>query len=68
MLTASRSHDPAETFSWLGGARLPLAGMFAHMGNELLIHGNDIARAVKAPWEMPPEDAALFFDLSMSGC
>ena len=63
MLTATRNRDPAETFSWLGGARLPLAGMFAHMVNELLIHGNDIARAVKVPWAMPPEDAALFFDL-----
>jgi uncharacterized protein (TIGR03083 family) len=67
MLTASRSRDPAETFSWLGGARLPLAGMFAHMVNELLIHGNDIARAVKVPWAMPPEDAALFFDLFYVG-
>jgi hypothetical protein len=67
MLTAARSHDPAETFSWLGGARLPLAGMFAHMVNELLIHGNDIARAVKVPWAMPPEDAALFFDLFYVG-
>jgi hypothetical protein len=67
MLTASRSHDPAETFSWLGGARLPLAGMFAHMVNELLIHGNDIARAVQVPWAMPPEDAALFFDLFYVG-
>lgn len=67
MLTASRSHDPAETFSWLGGARLPLAGMFAHMVNELLIHGNDIARAVKVPWAMPPEDAALVFDLFYVG-
>jgi hypothetical protein len=67
MLTASQSHDPAETFSWLGGARLPLAGMFAHMVNELLIHGNDIARAVKVPWAMPPEDAALFFDLFYVG-
>jgi uncharacterized protein (TIGR03083 family) len=67
MLAASRNHDPAETFSWLGGARVPLAGMFAHMVNELLIHGNDIARAVKAPWAMPPEDAALFFDLFYVG-
>jgi hypothetical protein len=67
MLTASRSRDPAETFSWLGGARLPLAAMFAHMVNELLIHGNDIARAVKAPWAMPPEDAALVFDLFFVG-
>ncbi len=67
MLAASRSHDPAEAFSWLGGARVPLAGMFAHMVNELLIHGNDIARAVKVPWAMPPEDAALFFDLFYVG-
>ncbi len=67
MLTASLSHDPAETFSWLGAARLPLAGMFAHMVNELLIHGNDIARALKVPWAMPPEDAALFFDLFYVG-
>ncbi len=63
MLTASQSHDRAETFSWLGAARLPLAGMFAHMVNELLIHGDDIARAVKVPWAVPPEDAALFFGL-----
>ena len=67
MLTASRSHDPAETVSWLGGARLPLAGMFAHMVNELLIHGDDVARAVKVRWAMPPEDAALFFDLFYVG-
>jgi hypothetical protein len=37
------------------------------MVNELLIHGNDIARAVKVPWAMPPEDAALFFDLFYVG-
>jgi uncharacterized protein (TIGR03083 family) len=63
MLTASQDRDPRETFSWLGEARLTLAGMLAHMVNELLIHGNDIARAVKVPWAMPAEDAALFFDL-----
>jgi uncharacterized protein (TIGR03083 family) len=67
MLTASESRDPGETFGWLGGARLPLAGMLAHMVNELLIHGNDIARAVKVPWAMPAEDAALFFDLFYVG-
>jgi uncharacterized protein (TIGR03083 family) len=67
MLTASREHDPEETFSWLGEARPTLAGMFAHMVNELLIHGNDIASAVKVPWEMPAPDAALFFDLFYVG-
>jgi uncharacterized protein (TIGR03083 family) len=67
MLTASQDRDPGETFSWLGEARLTLAGMLAHMVNELLIHGNDIARAVKVPWAMPAEDAALFFDLFTVG-
>jgi uncharacterized protein (TIGR03083 family) len=67
MLTATQDRDPGETFSWLGEARLTLAGMFAHLVNELLIHGNDIARAVKAPWAMPAQDAALFFDLFTVG-
>lgn len=67
MLTASQNRDPGETVGWLGGARLPLAGMLAHMINELLIHGDDIAHAVKVPWAMPPEDAALFFDLFFLG-
>ena len=67
MLTASQNRDPGEAFSWLGGARLPLAGMLAHMVNEMLIHGNDIARAVKVPWAMPPADAALFFEIFYMG-
>jgi hypothetical protein len=67
MLTATQDRDPGETFPWLGEARLTLAGMHAHMVNELLIHGNDIARAVKVPWAMPAQDAALFFDLFTVG-
>ena len=67
MLTASREHHPDDTFSWLGEARPTLAGMFAHMVNELLIHGNDIASALKVPWAMPAPDAALFFDLFYVG-
>lgn len=67
MLTASQTRDPGETFPWLGGAGLTLAGMLAHLVNELLIHGNDIARAVKVPWTMPPQDAAFFFELFYVG-
>jgi uncharacterized membrane protein YraQ (UPF0718 family) len=67
MLTASQSRDRGETYGWLGGARLTLAGMLAHMVNELLIHGNDIAQAVKVPWAMPPADAAHFFELFFMG-
>jgi uncharacterized protein (TIGR03083 family) len=63
MLTASQSRDPGETFPWLGGARPTLAGILAHMVNELLIHGNDIARTIRVPWPMPAQDAAFFFEL-----
>ena len=67
ILADSENRDPAETFPWLGGARLPLAGMLAHMVNELLIHGNDVARSIRLPWTMAPQDAALFFDLFYVG-
>jgi uncharacterized protein (TIGR03083 family) len=67
ILAESENRDPAETFPWLGGSRLSLAGMLAHMVNELLIHGHDIAAIIRLPWTMPPQDAALFFDLFYVG-
>jgi hypothetical protein len=67
ILADSENRDPAETFTWLGGAQLPLAGMLAHMVNELLIHGNDIAQSLGLPWTMPPQDAAMFFELFYVG-
>src|SRR5579859_885235 len=63
MLTATQGRDPAETIAWLAGARVTLAGLQAHLVNELLQHGYDVARAVKVPWAMPREDAAFFFEL-----
>jgi DinB family protein/SCP-2 sterol transfer family protein len=63
LLADSNSRDPAETVTWLGGSQLPLAGLVAHLLNELLIHGRDIALAVRAPWVIPPRDAAQFFEL-----
>jgi uncharacterized protein (TIGR03083 family) len=67
MLDACADRDPAQTVPWLGGSKLSLAGLAAHLVNELLIHGDDIARAVKAPWEMPPQDAAHFFEIFFVG-
>jgi hypothetical protein len=55
--------DPTAVGDWLGGSQLPLAGTFAHMMNELHIHGRDIARGIGAPWHIPDDQAALFFDL-----
>lgn len=63
MLAASQRRDPGQTIAWLAGARVTLAGLLAHLVNELLQHGYDIALAVKVPWAMPREDAAFFFEL-----
>jgi uncharacterized protein (TIGR03083 family) len=63
VLDRTEAADPARTVSWLGGSRIPLAGLLAHLTNELLLHGRDIARAVDRPWHVPHEYAALFFEL-----
>jgi Mycothiol maleylpyruvate isomerase N-terminal domain len=67
ILRASQDVDPATAVPWLGGSRVPLAGVLAHMLNELQIHGRDIARAGRAPWPVPAEEAAPFFELFLVG-
>ncbi|MEH1026749.1 maleylpyruvate isomerase family mycothiol-dependent enzyme [Micromonospora profundi] len=57
--------DPQSTVSWLGNARVTVGGLFAHLTNELLVHGWDIARALRRQWPMPDEHAALYWDLFM---
>ncbi|MFC8301715.1 maleylpyruvate isomerase N-terminal domain-containing protein [Micromonospora orduensis] len=63
LLRASAHTDPGNVVRWLGGASVTVAGLFAHLTNELLVHGWDIARATGRPWPMPEAEAALFFDL-----
>ncbi len=63
MLAASRTREPGQTVAWLADSRVTLAGLLAHLVNELLQHGYDIARAVKVPWAVAGEDAAFFFEL-----
>ncbi|MEU4219509.1 maleylpyruvate isomerase N-terminal domain-containing protein [Actinoplanes sp. NPDC026623] len=60
---ATEHSDPDGVVRWLGGASVTIAGLLAHLTNELLIHGWDIARATGRPWPMPEADAALFFHL-----
>ncbi|MGN9910185.1 hypothetical protein ACTMTJ_21785 [Phytohabitans sp. LJ34] len=67
VLAVTDGRVPTEAVDWLGGSRLPLAGLVAHLSNELHIHGWDIARAARAPWKIPPRDAALFFELFLVG-
>lgn len=62
LLTECTALDPMATFTWLGDSRVPLSGVLAHLVNELQIHGRDIARATRMPWEIPPREAAYFFE------
>lgn len=63
VLDLTATSDPTSTVTWLGGSALPLAGLLAHLTNEMLVHGRDIAQATGTPWPIPQEQAALFFDL-----
>src|SRR5262249_16899709 len=65
ILSATADATPARLATWLGGSRVPMAGLLSHMVNELLIHGRDIARAAGVPWRIADDQAALFFDLFM---
>ena len=67
VLRVTEEADPAKGVPWLGESTVPLAGVLAHMVNELHIHGRDIARAARLPWTVPPEEAGLFFDLFLLG-
>jgi uncharacterized protein (TIGR03083 family) len=67
MLDASEGLDPDQPVPWLGGSRPPLAGIFAHLINELQIHGWDIARATGSHWAIPSAYAARFLDVFVAG-
>jgi hypothetical protein len=63
VLRATEHLDPTTPVSWLGDSKVPICGVLAHLVNELHIHGRDIARATRAPWSIPPAEAALFFEV-----
>ncbi|MGK5550585.1 maleylpyruvate isomerase N-terminal domain-containing protein [Actinomadura kijaniata] len=67
VLDVTAASAPDTPVPWLGGSRVPLAGVVAHLTNELNVHGRDIARAARLPWTIPPRDAALFFELFLLG-
>jgi uncharacterized protein (TIGR03083 family) len=59
--------DPERTVPWLGDSQVPVGGVLAHLVNEMLVHGRDIARAAHEPWPMPPHESATFFELFVVG-
>ncbi|MFD9896167.1 maleylpyruvate isomerase N-terminal domain-containing protein [Amycolatopsis sp. NPDC059027] len=67
ILRESADLDPEKPVSWLGGSLVPVAGVLAHLLNELLIHGLDIARAVGVSWPIRSADEALFLELFLIG-
>ncbi|WP_103351159.1 maleylpyruvate isomerase N-terminal domain-containing protein [Amycolatopsis sp. CA-128772] len=67
VLLVSADLDPEKPVWWLGGSRVPVAGVLAHLVNELLVHGLDIARATGRPWRIPARLEALFLELFLFG-
>ena len=67
ILNATRDTAPETTVHWLGDSRVPVAGLLAHLTNELLVHGWDIARALRRPWSIPDDHAALYWELFFLG-
>ncbi|WBB80596.1 maleylpyruvate isomerase N-terminal domain-containing protein [Micromonospora sp. WMMD882] len=66
-LALSRQADPERVVPWLGQSLVTVAGIHAHLVNELLVHGWDVARALGRPWRLPDEEAALFLELFLLG-
>ncbi|MGK5553854.1 maleylpyruvate isomerase N-terminal domain-containing protein [Actinomadura kijaniata] len=67
VLRVTEDADPTTPVSWLGGSRVPLAGVLAHLLNEFQVHGRDIANAARLPWRVPPREAAPFFEQFLVG-
>jgi uncharacterized protein (TIGR03083 family) len=67
ILRITADADPATPVPWLGGSLVPIGGLLAHLVNEMLLHGWDVASAAKVRWAIPPRYAGLFFDLFLLG-
>lgn len=62
LLSATSAFSGAEKVQWLGGLTTSVAGVFAHLVTELLIHGRDIAAAEGRRFAVPADAARLFFE------
>lgn len=67
MLATSAEFGADSVVDWLGDSRIPLAALFAHLTNELQIHGRDIARATGLRWVIPSAYAAQFLEIFVAG-
>jgi hypothetical protein len=63
LLAMSADLDPLRRVGWLGDAQLPIASWYAHLLNELHLHGRDIAATAGTRWDVPQRDAAMSFEM-----
>lgn len=57
----ARLHPGDELVGWHAGLRLPTSSVSAILAGEAYIHGWDIARALKRPWPLDPDDMRTIF-------
>lgn len=62
LVNRTAGRGPDDEVDWLGGSRLPLRAVHAHVVSELLVHADDVARAEKRPWSIRREDALFAID------
>ncbi|MEU8122555.1 maleylpyruvate isomerase N-terminal domain-containing protein [Spirillospora sp. NPDC049024] len=67
MTAASADGAADDTVTWVGGSSLPVPGLFAHLQNELLLHGHDLGAAVGRDWRPDAAEAAPFFEMFIFG-
>jgi hypothetical protein len=54
-------HPAEEPVGWHAGLKLPVSTLCAILAGEAYIHGWDIARALRRPWRLDPQDARTIF-------
>jgi hypothetical protein len=64
VMSRSLAQMPEEKLvPWLGGVQLPVRAVACHLAfSEWLMHGHDIARAMRTPWPIEHAHALLFFE------
>jgi hypothetical protein len=62
LVNRTAGRGPDDEVDWLGGARLPIRAVHAHVVSELLVHADDVARAENRTWTIRGEDALVAID------
>lgn len=61
-LDAARARPDEEPVPWYGGVPLSASSLACVLLGEVLVHGFDVGRAEKAPWDIPAHEARLLID------